>query len=54
MKAKELSFTGRLFSAREAEQVGLVNRVISADRLRQEVESLAESIMKNSATQSPP
>lgn len=49
MKAKELSFTARLFSAREAEEVGLVNRVVPADRLRQEVKSLAEGIMKNSA-----
>lgn len=49
IKAKELSFTARLFSAREAEQLGLVNRVVPADKLKQEVKALAEGIMKNSA-----
>lgn len=49
MKAKELSFTSRFFTAREAEQLGLVNRVVPAEKLRQEVKALAESIMKNSA-----
>lgn len=49
MKAKELSFTARLFSAEEAQQIGLVNRVAPADKLREEVKNLAQSIMKNSA-----
>ena len=49
MKAKEYSFTGKIFSAGEAEQMGLVNRVVPADKLKEEVKVLAEAIMKNSA-----
>jgi enoyl-CoA hydratase/carnithine racemase len=48
MNAKELSFTARLFTAKEAREMGLVNRVVPADRLRAEVITLAESILRNS------
>jgi enoyl-CoA hydratase/carnithine racemase len=48
MNARELSFTARLFTAKEARAMGLVNRVVPADRLRAEVISLAESILRNS------
>jgi len=48
MNAKDLSFTARLFTAREAKEMGLVNRVVPADQLRKEVISLAGSILQNS------
>ena len=48
MNAKELSFTARFFSAKEAKEMGLVNRVVPADQLRAEVISLASAILKNS------
>lgn len=48
MRAKELSFTCRTFSAEEAKELGLVNRVVAADRLKEETIALAEQIMQNS------
>ena len=48
MNAKELSFTARLFTAKEAREMGLVNRVVPPDRLRAEVVSLAQSVLRNS------
>lgn len=47
-KAKEFSLTSRNFTAQEAKEAGLINSVVSADKLREEVESLANSILKNS------
>jgi enoyl-CoA hydratase len=43
----EMLFSARRFSAAEALQMGLVNRVVPAERLRSEVMSLAESIAAN-------
>lgn len=43
-KAKELLFTGRAMSAHEAEQVGMVNKVVPLDDLRSETRALAEVI----------
>lgn len=48
MKARELSFTARFFSGKEAAAMGLVNRVVPPDKLREEVISLAETILRNS------
>ncbi len=48
MRARELSFTARFFSAAEALEMGLVNRIAPADRLRDETVSLAKSILENS------
>ena len=48
MKAKECSYTAKIFSAAEAEQMGFVSRVVSADKLKSEVVVLANAIMKNS------
>lgn len=45
-KAKELLFTGRSMSAAEAEQVGMVNRVVPLERLREETMTLAGEIAK--------
>jgi enoyl-CoA hydratase/carnithine racemase len=43
-KAKEILFTGRAVTAREAEQTGMVNRVVPLDRLDDEVMALAAHI----------
>jgi len=48
IKAFELIFTGELFSAREAEQLGLVNHVVPHDRLEDEVYQLAEKFASKS------
>jgi enoyl-CoA hydratase len=43
-KAMEFILSGRIFSAQEAADVGLVNRVVPADQLQEEVLRLAEAI----------
>jgi enoyl-CoA hydratase/carnithine racemase len=43
-KAKEILFTGRHISAREAEQVGMVNRVVPLEELRPATRELAADI----------
>jgi len=43
-KAKELMLSGDLIDAREAQQIGLVNRVVSADKVLEEAEALARKI----------
>ncbi len=43
-KAKEILFTGRAVTAREAEQAGMVNRVVPLDRLGDETMDLAKHI----------
>ncbi|WLW57998.1 enoyl-CoA hydratase [Streptomyces sp. YU58] len=43
-KAKEILFTGRPLSAREAEQVGMVNKVVPLDDLGPTTHELAERI----------
>jgi enoyl-CoA hydratase len=43
-KAKEILFTGRAVTAREAEQTGMVNRVVELDRLQDETMDLARQI----------
>ena len=47
-RALEMLFTGRMISAREAEQYGLVNRVVPADQLETETLAIAEKIAEAS------
>jgi enoyl-CoA hydratase len=45
-KTRELLLTGDLIDATEAERIGLVNRVVPADRLADEVDALADRIAR--------
>lgn len=44
--AKELLFTGRIFDAQEAQQLGLINRVLPAESFEAAVAEMAEHIAK--------
>ena len=45
-KTRELLLTGDLIDAAEAEQIGLVNRVVPSDRLVAEVDALADRLAR--------
>ena len=49
-KARELLLTGRLFSAEEAQEIGLVNDLVAKESLLQKARELAEEISRNSPT----
>ncbi len=45
-KAKELLLTGEMISAKEAERLGMINRVVAHDQLMQECEKTARKLIK--------
>jgi enoyl-CoA hydratase len=45
--AKEMFFTGRQFTAQEAEKMGLVNRVVPNDQLESAIEEITRTIVEN-------
>lgn len=46
-KAKELILTADTINARESEQIGLVNKTVSAEELMEEAKKMANKILKN-------
>lgn len=47
-KAKELVFTGNIISAREAVDIGLVNRAVPGESLRKTVSELVDALLQRS------
>jgi enoyl-CoA hydratase/carnithine racemase len=50
-RAREMLFTGRLVSAKEAHSFGLVNRVVEDAKLEEETKQLAVEILDNASPQ---
>jgi len=49
-RSREITYLCRLYSAREAESMGWINKVVAADHLGAEVESWAQEIISKSPT----
>ncbi len=50
-RARELLLSGKIIDAREAEKIGLINKVVPDDRLEEEARSLAKDIIDNCSPQ---
>ncbi len=48
LKAKEVSFTADLITAKEAEQMGLINLAVPGDQVEKTLQTMATKIMSNS------
>ncbi len=48
LNARELTYTAKMIDGKEAEQMGLVNQSVPADKLEKTVMELAKSISANS------
>lgn len=48
LKARELSFTAKAVSGKQAERIGLVNRAFPDERLEDEVDQIVKQILSNS------
>lgn len=51
-RAKELLYSGDLISAAQAEKIGLINQVIDAHTIEEEVRLFATKLCKNASTNS--
>ena len=49
-RSREITYLCRMYSAREAESLGWINKVVSADELEPEAESWAQEILSKSPT----
>lgn len=49
-RAKELTYTGKMVDAKEAERIGLINRAVPPERLKDKVWDLAGNIAEKSQT----
>ncbi len=47
-KAKELIFTGRMITAQEAMDLGIINQVVPREQLREATENLVSELLRNS------
>lgn len=51
-KAKELLLTGHLIDARQAQQIGLINKVVEPEKMDSEIEKLTDMLLNNVSGQS--
>jgi len=49
-RAAELVYTGEMIDAHEAERIGLINKVVPHEKLKEETQQIAEKILANGPT----